>query len=237
MSVGLCLKRSPNGYLDENSWLLGVISWCFTVFYDLSTKVVVGAPLLYSLQLSLKAGSPAKCGKIPSFFPWFPQTSIMIFPWDFHSLPASTHTIKVGLSKKSERWVFGYNQLLFKVYLIHITLSNIGRTFSWTKHDQIHTILLIVFIPRTFQAEITSIFLDLVCEAVRLPYPARREPWAHLEFRPRFVLAVWILYPVSHFPVFFFHVYYKEAPRWPKLSLSDDSHRRFACKTDHDPCQ
>ena len=73
--------------------------------------------------------------------------------------------------------------------------------------------------PRTFQSKITSIFLDLVCEVARLPYPARREPWTHLEFRPRFVLAVWILYPVSIFP--FFHVYSKEfrrPSRWPKLS-------------------
>lgn len=38
MSVGLCLKRSPNGYLDENSWLLGVISWCFTVLRPFNRK-------------------------------------------------------------------------------------------------------------------------------------------------------------------------------------------------------
>lgn len=128
-------------------------------------------------------------------------------------LIASQHTHNQGRTFQ-EIWkvsIWDYNQLLFQVYLNHITLSNIGRTFSWTKHDQIHTILLIVFIPRTFQAEITSIFLDLVCEAVRLPYPARREPWAHFEFRPRFVLAVWI--SCIPFSVFFFPCLLQRSPK------------------------
>ena len=112
MSEGLCLKRSPVGYLDENSWLLGVISWCFTVLRPFNEGRGRSAPALQPPTFT--EGWAAKCGKIHHFFHSFPRTSIMIFPWNATHCQLA-HTIKVGLSKKSKRWVFGYNQLLFKV--------------------------------------------------------------------------------------------------------------------------